>query len=440
MVSRTVTRLQTSARGVVSLAVLCCPAFAATAAAQDFEKPPISYSTAAPDNPVSQLIERVQSGEVTLPYDEQFGYLKPLLRELQIPESSQMLVFSKTSMQRNKISPRTPRAIYFSDEVYVGYCHDGEVLEISVADPALGTVFYTVRQQDPAKAKIVRETDSCLICHGSSHSQGVPGHLVRSVYSDASGFPILSSGSHRIDQTSPIEQRWGGWYVTGTHGKQMHLGNFIFKTTPRPEQTDVSAGMNLAELDARVDRSKYLTPHSDLVALMVLEHQAQGHTLIARANFLTRVALDHEKNLNQELGEAPDHRWDSTTSRIKDAGDPLVKYLLMSGEAKLTARMRGTSDFAVEFAARGPRDAVGRSLRDLDLERRLFKYPCSYLVYSPSFDALPAAASEYVYQRMWDILSGKDTSEDFAHLTSEDRTAIREILRSTKSNLPEYWQ
>ena len=114
--------------------------------------------------------------------------------------------------------------------------------------------------------------------------------------------------------------------------------------------------------------------------------------------------------------------------------------MLMSGEAKLVAPMRGTSSFAKEFTAPGPRDPLGRSLRDLDLERRLFKYPCSYLIYSPSFDALPGAVSEYVWQRMWKVLSGEDTSEDFAHLTTDDRQAIREILRSTKSYLPEYWQ
>ena len=422
------------------VALFCCTANIAIAVGQDFDQPPINYSTATPDNPVSKLLERVESGATKLAHDEQFGYLKSLLQELQVPESSQMLVFSKTSMQRDRITPSTPRAIYFSDEVYVGYCQDGAVLELSVADPQLGTEFYTVDQQDRDKAKVVRRTDNCLVCHASSRTQEVPGHLVRSVYPDAGGFPILSSGSHRIDQTSPVEQRWGGWYVTGTHGKQKHLGNIIFTAAQKPETADVSAGMNLTQLDGRVDTAEYLTPHSDLAALMVLEHQTQGHNLIARANFLTRVALDHEMMLNREFKEPPDHRWDSTTSRIKDAGDPLVKYLLMSGEAKLIAAMKGTSKFAEEFMARGPRDPSGRSLRDLDLERRLFKHPCSYLIYSPSFDALPKEVADYVWQRLWDVVSGKDTSKDFAHLTADDRKAIREIVRSTKSNVPDYWQ
>ena len=172
---------------------------------------------------------------------------------------------------------------------------------------------------------------------------------------------------------------------------------------------------------------------------MVLEHQAELHNLLTRANLQTRMALHDEAELNKALGRPADYRSESTTSRIKSAGEPLVKGLLLSGEAKLTDRVKGTSGFAEEFVKRGPRTRDGRSLRDLDLTKRLFKYPCSYLIYSEAFEGLPDAAKEYVYRRLWDVLSGKDTSAEFAHLSADDRKAIRDILLETKKGLPDYW-
>jgi len=402
-----------------------------SALAQDFEQEPIRYSNSKPDNCVSRLIDRVQSGETMLQHDARFGYLKSLLAELDVPVSSQMLVFSKTSLQRHRIGPRTPRALYFNDEVYVGFCQEGEVLEISTADPQLGTVFYTLDQQGEPRPHFRRQFDTCLICHGSSQTKEVPGHVVRSVLADATGFPILSSGTYRIDQTSPLARRWGGWYVTGTHGDQRHLGNLIARPRAEPETVDNSAGLNRTSLDDRVDAANYLSGHSDIVALMVLEHQTDAHNYITRANFLTRQATHYQQSLNRELGEPEDRVWDSTKSRIKNAGEPLVEYLLFSEEAKLTSPIRGTSGFAEEFVQRGPRDSRGRSLRDFDLATRLFKYPCSYLVYSPSFAALPPEVKTYVSRRMHEVLSGRDTSTKFAHLSAADRQAIREILDET---------
>jgi hypothetical protein len=401
------------------------------AAAQEFEQEPIRYSQSQPDNRVSRLIERMKTGETKLTHEEHFGYLRSLLAELEVPSESQMLVFSKTSFQRNRIGPRTPRALYFNDDVYVGYCQDGDVLEISADDPQLGTVFYTVDQDPLLRPKFRRQTDNCLICHGSSQTKEVPGHVVRSVFSDAAGLPILSSGTYRVDQTTPLAKRWGGWYVTGTHGDQKHLGNLIVRGRLERDEVDNSAGLNQTCLDSRFDTSKYLTPHSDIVALMVLEHQTDAHNYIARANFLTRQATHYQQSLNRELKEPDDRVWDSTRSRIKAAGEPLVEYLLFSGEAALTAPIRGTSGFAEQFAQRGPRDRQGRSLRDFDLETRLFKYPCSYLVYSPSFAALPREAKDYVLGRMHEVLSGQDQSAKFAHLSAAHRTAIREILDDT---------
>jgi hypothetical protein len=422
------------------LFVICVTATAPNCIADEFERAPINYSSEQPANAVSRLQEQIVAGQQQLEYEEHFGYLRSVLRALAVPESSQMLVFSKTSLQARRIWPQKPRAIYFNDDVYVGFCQSGDVIELSAVDPQLGTVFYTLDQEQHDKPMFRRQTDNCLMCHGSSATQNIPGHLVRSVFPDPQGQPILSSGSFRIDHTSAFEKRWGGWYVTGTHGGMQHLGNLIIRGRQAPDKIDNPDGSNLKQLPSSVDPENYLTPHSDIVALMVLEHQTQGHNLLTRANFLTRTALYQQEELNRALGKSQNELWESTTSRIKDAGEPLVKYLLFHDEAKLTNTVAGTSKFADEFQARGPRDTKGRSLRALDLQRRMFRYPCSYLIYSESFRQLPAEVRDYVWRRLWEILNASDTSKDFAHLSKSDRQAIVEILRDTHAELPDYWK
>jgi hypothetical protein len=420
---------------VVGLAVSCT-----AASGEEFEQEPIRYSKSQPQNRVSRLMDEIDAGTKTLDYEDSRGYLRTLLAALEVPVSSQMLVYSKTSLQRDRIAPPTPRAIYFSDEVYVGFCQNGEMLEISTADPQLGAVFYTLDQEASQRPNLRRQTDNCLICHGSSQTKDIPGHVVRSVLTDTRGLPILSAGTYRIDHTSPFQQRWGGWYVTGSHGDQKHLGNFIVQGRTEPREIDNSAGLNVQDLTDRCDMSPYLSRHSDIVALLVLEHQTGAHNYLTRAAFLTRQAMHYQQALNREMGEPADHIWDSTKSRIKSACEPLVEYLLFSGEAKLTAQVAGTSTFTTEFSQYGLRDTLGRSLRDFDLQQRLFKYPCSYLVYSPSFAALPAEARDYVLRRMWEVLSSQEQTEKFAHLSAADRQAILTILTETLPNLPDYWQ
>jgi hypothetical protein len=425
---------------LVFLASSLIAALPATSCAGDIDSDPIRYSTNSPDNAVSRLQKRIDSGNLKLAWESRFGYLRSVLRALAVPESSQMLVFSKTSFQRDRIGPRTPRAIYFNDEMYVGFCQKGSVMELSAVDPKLGAVFYTLEQKPATEPRFVRQDDSCLICHGSSRHQGFPGHLVRSVYPDAGGYPILSFGSHHTDHTSPLEERWGGWYVTGTSGMQKHLGNVIGEEGQRPDLIDNSLHRNLTDLGKRFSKEAYLSPHSDIVALMVLEHQTEMHNRLTRAGFLTRIALFEEAEINKSLGRPPGYRSESTTGRIKSAGEPVVQYLLFSGEAQLTSPIAGTSTFARDFSAQGPRDHDGRSLRDLDLTTRLFRYPLSYLIYTDAFDALPEEVRDYIYHRLWDVLTQQDKTPAFANLSSKDRRSILEILVATKPNLPEYWR
>ncbi|MBX7166177.1 MAG: hypothetical protein K1X74_07495 [Pirellulales bacterium] len=409
-------------------------------AGDDFEAEPINYTTAPPDNCIDVLAKQLATGSATLSCDEHTGRLKALLEALDVPVSSQSLVFSKTSFQRPRISPRSPRALYFNDEVYIGFCQNGEVLEISAVDAKLGSVFYTLSQDPDAPVTIERRDNDCLLCHASTQTRGVPGHLVRSVYPDAAGLPILASGTHLIDHTSSFDKRWGGWYVTGTHGAQRHLGNLIVRDKREPEEVDREPGANVTDLVGRFDTKPYLSPYSDIVALMVLEHQTTAHNLIARANIYTRIAVYQDAELKRELKEPDQGMWESTRRRIQAVGEPLVRYLLFSGEAPLTDTVAGTSTFAADFAARGPSDPQGRSLRQFDLRARMFRYPCSYLVYSKAFNAIAPEVKDYVYRRMHEVLSGTDQTPEFAHLSPDDRRAIREILLATKPDLPDYWR
>ena len=114
--------------------------------------------------------------------------------------------------------------------------------------------------------------------------------------------------------------------------------------------------------------------------------------------------------------------------------------MLLRDEIALTDQIEGTSTFTTDFAARGPRDSKGRSLRDLDLRTRLFRYPCSYLIYSRAFHTLPDEVKTYIYQRLWDLLHDRGAKKDDPHLPAVDRQAILEILLETKPDLPDYWK
>lgn len=404
--------------------------------AGDLSVPPISYETTPPQNPISKLQAAIDSGKVKLTHDDEHGYLKSTLATLKIRESSQVLVFSKTSLQRNRITPKTPRAIYFNDEISIGFCMRGDVLEVATSDPLLGIVFYTLDQNPAKPLAFTRHTESCLICHGSSANQGFPGKLFRSVSSDRHGELVLSRGTKRIDHTTPIEDRWGGWYVTGTTGKQTHVGNQLVGGWPgKDEEVD---NTNVTNLKPYFTVGNYLTPHSDLVALMVLEHQGEGHNRIVRANFLTRMALFEQAEINKAMGV--NERSENITKRIHWSCEPLVEYLLFSKEAALKEPIAGTSAFAKEFAAQGPFDSKGRSLREFDLKTRMFRYPMSYLIYTSAFDNIPGEAKDRIYQRLWDVLTGKDQSAEFKHLSQDVRQAIKEILIETKTGLPAYWK
>jgi len=393
------------------------------------EHPAINYYETVPTDSIAALQKRIDSGEVKLERTEGHGYLESILRALKIDVSSQILVTSKTSLQLRFISPETPRAIYFNDDTYVGWVQGSPLLEITTVDPKLGAVFYSL-DQDGKEAKIERESAVCLSCHNPS----APGHVMTSTVPDETGLPVFHAGLFSTSDRSPLTERWGGWYVTGTHGNQLHMGNLILRDLPPAKpgiatnkiNLDRSKGANVTDLASFFDASKYITNYSDIVALMILGHQVYVENQVTELGYAARKAIYDAKGLD-------------SLSSYQEQADKLVDALLLTDEAQLTSTIVGTSGFAEDFQKRGPRDSRGRSLRDLDLNRRLFKYPLSYVIYSKEFNNLPVPARNYVSRRLGEVLTGSDHNAKFAHLSEEDRRAIVEIVRDTKPDLAATW-
>jgi hypothetical protein len=394
-------------------------------------------AAAAPADPVAQLQCDLDQGKTRLSYDPAHGYLKAVLDALKIPVDSQGLVFSKTSLQANLISPEAPRAVYFNDDVYVGWVRNGQALEIASVDPAKGPVFYLLPQKSLEKPKFLRQEASCLQCHQSQLTHDVPGLLMRSVYPDHQGMPVFSAGTYLTTDQSPMNQRWGGWYMDGKVGDG-GMGNAFFDDPTHPKHLSTK-GESLSDL---FDTAAYLSPHGDPVPLLVLAHQTNLHNLLTKAAQDTRVALLEEKSIFEAVGREGHEgkHLPSTMTRISAACDPVVKGLLFSGEAAIELPIEASTDYAKSFEKLGPFDHQGRSLRQFDLKTRMFRYPCSYLIYSGQFDNLPGDAKAYIYRKMWKVLTGRDDSPAFAHLSDSDREAIYQILAQTKSDLPAYWK
>lgn len=379
--------------------------------------PAIAYSAPATRNPVAALNSRLADGRARLAFDERTGYLRSVLAELDIPIESQIVVFSGASLQGRLITPSNPRSIFFNDSVAVAWVRGG-FIEIAAHDIERGAVFYQL-QQAPGAPQAFRD-NRCLSCHYSATTMGVPGFIARSIPAATDGTIMPWLGNYLVDHRTPMADRWGGWYVTGRAGSTAHLGNAPLSDKRLPELRPADSGPVLSTLQGRFDTSGYLSPHSDVVALLVFEHQAHMMNLLSRIGADARVLAGSRE----------------ATARLREAAMEVVDYLLFVDEAPLSG-VSGTSGFAKVFSARGPRDSKGRSLRDLDLGRRLMRYPCSYMIYSDAFNGLPEAAKQAIGARLRSVLAGGVKDARHARLSAEDRRAVLDILRATKPGLLE---
>lgn len=392
------------------------------------DHPAIEYVRRPVNDPAGKLAEQLERGTLTLRSREGvLGYLPDVLEHFHVNADSQMLVFSKTSFQAAKISPDNPRAIYFNDDVAVGYVPGGESLEIAAIDALAGPVFYTLSVDRAGKPQIARNV-VCLSCHQGPNTAGVPGIYVGSVIPGPTGAPLRDESAIITDHRSDFKDRWGGWYVTARRGEQPDRANAVASNPNDPETLVRESRQNLPTLAGLFDLAPYPASTSDIVALITFEHQTQMTNLLTRVGWQARMA--------QRSGQIPD----LTQSALGADIEELVAYMLFAGEAPLKEPIEGVSSFTRTFPQRGPRDRRGRSLRDFDLKTRLFRHPLSYLVYSTALDALPDFVRDRIYRRLHDILNGKDRSPAYAHLSAADRRAILEILTDTKPNLPAYWR
>ncbi len=382
----------------------------------EFEAPPIGYSSAEATDPVARVDRVLGDAAVGAePYHPKFGYLPRVLEVLGVPVSSQMLVFSKTSVQRHNIEPSNPRALYFSDDVYVGYIPGAPEIEVAAVDADLGTVFYTVHQdrEEPLRFK---RNNACLSCHGAARSMGVPGFVLRSLDTDEEGEIVAATDTSAISHCTPVAQRWGGWYVSNAPADWAHRGN-------RPGQEEPDEERKKALVRKIGASRRYPATGSDTLALLLHDHQTHMH------NYITRLHMEGQQRIS-EYGHV---RYLDTQVRA------FLRYLLFTEEAALPSLLEPSAEFQAQFQRAAKRDSKGRSLRDLELQTRLFKYPCSFLIDTEAFRKLPGMVRQKILDRLHAVLLGEDTHPDFAGLTAEGRLAVLEILRETCPDLSVGW-
>ena len=385
-------------------------------AALPFGQAPVDYLGDATSDPVARLNRRLVDGEVTLKPVTGRGYLDAVLRVLQVPVSSQLLVYSKTAVNQRLVTPKTPRAIYFNDTVSVAWVPRTAELELSAVDPVKGAMFYVLKQPEASGGGAPRfhRRRSCLACHIGRTTLSVPGGIVRSFLVESTGKPL--EGYSRVTGTTPINNRWGGWYVTGRLGSSIHMGNLVNRDENRRHRHDASFRGSLGRLDTLVDLKAYLSSHSDVVAHLVFDHQLHGQNLI------TRVSYEHR------LG------------RRSDAEDRLLRYLLLAEEPQWDEEIAGTSGFAKWFQQQGPRAGDGRSLRQLDLSGRLFRFRLSPLVYSSQLAVMPDPPRQRLGRRFRAVLEGRPAGGLEKLLNDRQRHNLCDILEATREDLPTGWR
>jgi hypothetical protein len=412
-----------------------------TASAQQvepFEEPPINYSATPTNDRATAISAKFQSRAMEIRSMPAKKRLQWLLNELGVPVESQIFVFSKTSLQRDLINPEAPRVLYFSDEAYIGWSPTG-AFEVAVFDAKLGATFYIFEPHATKEEPLLARSGDCLLCH--SRHEHTPSLRTRSVFPDANGEPLSGSGSSNIAPSTPLAERWGGWYVTGTKAPFEHRGNLTGKKIDDFEGPSAQPTRNLLSLEGVVDTRRYLLKTSDVVPLLMHDHQVHVHNVLSTANQDARIALHRWPAMREILGLPKDAPPQGSCVVVFDSqAEKVIDALLCRDEAAWPAGgIQGDGVFAPAYAKTRKSDPKGRSLRDLDLQTRLFRYRCSPLIYSESFATLPKELHDIILLRLSAGLRAFPPSPSFGHLPDDERAAIHEILSATLPNLPAGW-
>lgn len=407
----------------LAMLALAAPLLAVVEDTKDFTASPHDYWTRTPHDRFSKLYEQIKSGAVKLDTSSPNAYLTNLLRLLDIPVSSQLLVFSVTSLQSSVIRPGNPRALYFNEDTSVGYVPGGRI-EIASFDPEIGGIFYIFSVPTAGGTPVLDRSKRCFNCHAGSFSHHVPGFFVESVIPGDNGGPLDAYRREVSGDSVPFAERYGGWHVTGKFNfttKANTLGTYYqgkLDTRPNPP-------------GAIFDLANYLTPTSDILPHLLHEHQVGFVNRLVEAAYVTR-----EKMHAAAFG----HLSNADTATLNDLATGLVRYMLFADEAPLPGPVEGSAAFTHDFLARKKASANGLSLRDLDLRSRLFKHRCSYMIYSPLWDGMDPTFKQSVYAKLWTALQESPTDKSFAYLPPTEKRAIRQIIKETKSDLPRWWQ
>jgi hypothetical protein len=430
---------------VRSLSLLCAllPSTTHAQIATNNEYTLLGYEQAATNNRIARLIEQLANGSVQLEYQTERGYLDSLLAALDISPHSQTLVFSKTSLQYMAIDTDKPRAIYFNDDTYIGFVQNSAIIEVTTMDSKLGAVFYVFNNKRNEPEPFEREHQRCLVCHDSSGTAvgGVPMLMaMSSIYSTNNQSLREVSGDKNVTDKMPIAKRWGGWYVSGLHGKQTHLGNFRLPNAAALNDVDDYLLGNVSDLASAklLNTTPYPAGTSDIVALLLLEHQLTVQNQITYVKFKAPAVLNRLKLLDANKAESWQAVPPTAQKVLTRMLDELVKVLLFVDAAPLTDSIQGAADFQASFYARQPQTTEVQALRQLNLKTRLFEHPLSYLLFSEQFTTLPPYAKDYVYQQLAAALTNNATSAKISHLSAEQRQALLRVLNATPNALTTY--
>lgn len=388
----------------------------------DIDAPPHNYRQRTPADRFTRLKEAFELGTIPLDRSNEKAFVLSLLQALAIPATSQMLVFSTTSLQLSLISPSNPRALYFNEDVYLGYVPGGRI-EIVALDPELGGIYYIFDIPKDAGPLRIERSERCMNCHAGADTGHVPGLVIKSVVPGPTGGSLTA---YRLEQTGhgiPFEQRFGGWYVTGRHGITNHWGNLTGRLT---------AG-NLTKIPnppgERFSFAKYPVATSDILPQLLLEHQAGFVNRVVEASYRARTAL-HLSNGQLTSAQA---------TELDEQAKVVTRYLLFADEAPLPSGVEGDAAYQADFLRTRRATAGGASLKDFDLQTRLFKHRCSYMIYGPVFVGLTSELKQRVYQRLSEALSLKKPDKEFAYLPAPEKKVIRGILKATLTDLPSGW-
>jgi hypothetical protein len=387
----------------------------------DLEAPEHDYWNRTPKDPFTRIKDDLEQGKLPLDESSEKAYLESLLKALKIPASSQLLVYSTTSLQLRFISPRNPRAIYFNEEIYIGYIPGGKIEVVSI-DPELGAIFYIFDIPQGGVRPVAERSERCMKCHADEDTREVPGIAIKSVIPGPTGGGLESYRRGLSGHEIPLSDRFGGWHVTGAGGVAKHWGNQIGRFTP---QGIVTSPLPPGE---QFDWSVYPVATSDLLAHLVFEHQAGFVNRVVETHYRLRSALARGKGSFLEADRADMER---------QVGE-LTRYLLFADEATLPeGGIQGDPAFREAFLANRRPARGGESLRDFDLKTHLFRNRCSHLIYTPLFQSLPEGFRRRIYQRMARALAVSPADPEFAHLRPDEKARLRDILKETVPDWPE---